>query len=304
MPTTVTTFHLTYHMLSATSRPSSGSRIALGILNMPIDLVLVRHGASEGNMAFAQGRKGNNSLFTPTFMETHESKWRLTQEGKHQVTITGRWIRQHIGYHFGRYLTSEYVRALETAALLRLPHSNWERNVFLRERNFGRLASLSYDDRRKRFADEMKFRKRDSFYWTPPSGESLANLALRCDYILDSLAELPARPSSAILVTHFNVIQVFRTRIEMIRQKNFERDLIQVDEKHKIKNATVIHYTRRNPETKKIEPVYKWKRFATPWLGGEFADPKWEEINYHYLTNEDIEKDIREFPNSDVVERV
>ena len=284
-------------MLSTPSRFAS-NRITLGFLNMPIDLVLVRHGASEGNMAFAQGRKGNNSLFTPRFMETHESRWRLTAEGKRQVTITGKWIRQNISYHFGRYLTSEYVRALETAALLELPHSNWERNVFLRERNFGRLASLSYDDRRQRFADEMKFRKRDSFYWTPPSGESLANLALRCDYILDSLAEFPVRPSSAILVTHFNVMQVLRTRIEMIRQKNFERDLIKVDEKHKIKNATVIHYTRRNPETKMIEPVYKWKRFATPWLGGDFAAPKWEEIKYHYLTNEEIEKDIAEqFPS-------
>lgn len=285
-------------MLAARSRlrffAARTEPIPFGYPNMPVDLVLVRHGTAEGNCAFRESRKGNNRLFTPQFMETHESKWRLTAEGKKQAIETGNWIRENISYHFGRYMVSEYVRALETAALLDLPHSNWERDVFLRERNFGRLSSLSYDQRNLRFAKELRLRKRDAFYWTPPNGESLANLALRCDYILDSLAEFPVRPSSAIVVSHSNVMQVFRTRIEMIRQRDFLKEIIYTDEYHRIRNATVIQYSRKNPETGVIEPVYKWKRFATPWMGGRHAKPDWEEIKYKHLTNEELERDIEE----------
>jgi broad specificity phosphatase PhoE len=183
----------------------------IGVPNMPIDLVLVRHGTAEGNLAFAESRKGNTEFFTPSFMETHESKWRLTREGRRQAEVTGAWIRSRVREHFDRYITSEYVRALETAALLDLPNSNWERDVFLRERNFGQLSSLSYQERRRRFENALRLRNLDAFYWAPPSGESLANLALRVDYVIDSLSEGPRRLRSAIVVTHFNVLQIFRT---------------------------------------------------------------------------------------------
>jgi broad specificity phosphatase PhoE len=282
-------------MLLGKSRPFSMRPLnEMGFLNMPIDLILVRHGIAEGNRAFREALHGNTGLLTPRFLERHESQWRLTPEGRNQALITGAWIRENISDHFGRYMTSEYVRALETAALLCFPQSNWEREVFLRERNFGRLASLSYDERERRFQMEMQLRKRDHFYWVPPSGESLANLALRIDYILDSLSEFPLRPSSAIIVSHFNVLQIFRTRLEHIRQKDFEKELIQADEHHKIRNCCVIHYTRRDPATKQIWPGYRWKKFATPWLGKEFATPKWEEITYTALTNEQIRKEIEE----------
>ena len=110
---------------------------------MPIDLVLVRHGAAEGNLAFKESRKGNNALFTNEFMSRHESKWSLTSEGRHQAIETGKWIQENISPFFGAYLTSEYIRALETAALLNFPNAHWEKNGFLRERNFGRLSSLT-----------------------------------------------------------------------------------------------------------------------------------------------------------------
>lgn len=280
---------------SACEHVLSNKKPLMGIFNMPIDLVLIRHGSSEGNLAFTLSRKGNHSLFTNKFFETHESKWRLTKEGREQASETGKWVKKNISYFFGKYLASEYVRALETAALLDLPHSHWNRNVFLRERNYGRLASLSYEERETRFSKAMEMRKRDAFYWTPPSGESLASVALRVDYILDQLSEEPLRPSSAIIITHFNVMHVFRSRIEMIRQKDFDYSkIINCTEDQKIKNAGVVHYTRRDPVTKEIYPVYKWKRHATPYLGGKFANPPWEEINYTTLTNEQILKEIEE----------
>jgi NAD+ kinase len=236
-------------MIRLPSRPL-GPANSMGVPNMPIDLVLVRHGIAEGNLAFAESRRGNNEFFTPSFMETHESKWRLTREGRRQAESTGAWIRARIREHFDRYITSEYVRALETAALLDFPNSNWEQDVFLRERNFGQFAALSYQERQRRFQNALRLRKLDAFYWAPPSGESLANVALRVDYVIDSLSE-GARPlRSAILVTHFNVLQVFRTRSEMIGQRDFEKEVIKADRWHKLQNCSVIHYTRRHPMTR------------------------------------------------------
>jgi broad specificity phosphatase PhoE len=264
---------------------------SMGVLNMPMDLVLVRHATAEGNLAFRASRKGDHQFFTPSFMELHESRWRLTAAGRKEAMITGKWIQEHISSHFDRYLCSEYVRALETAALLGLPNSHWERAVFLRERNFGRLSSLSYRERDRRFADALKLRQLDAFYWTPPSGESLANVSLRVDYVLDSLAEFDEPLQSAIVVTHIHVIQVFRSRLEMIGQRDFERELINVERKHKIMNGSLIHYTRRDPVSKEVAPVYKWKRFWFPWHDRADA-PVWEDIQYKYLTNEDLLKEI------------
>jgi broad specificity phosphatase PhoE len=279
------------------------SAAGFGALEMPVDLVLVRHGAAEGNLAFAESRKGNNDFFTPQFMETHESKWRLTREGRRQAGVTGRWLRRRVGAHFDRCVASEYVRALETAALLDLPNAHWERDVFLRERNFGQLSSLSYRERDRRFQNALRLRQLDAFYWAPPSGESLASVALRVDYVIDSLAEGARRLRSAVLVSHYNVIQVFRTRIEGIGQLDFEREIIRADRWHKLQNCSVIHYTRRHPMTHEVAPVYRWMRFATPWLGDRFADPPWEEIRYRYLTNEQILSQVEERTNQGTNER-
>lgn len=279
-------------MISSLTKKFS-HRVQLGVLNMPIDLVLVRHGAAEGNIAFSQSRKGNDELFTDKFMERHESKWRLTQEGRHQSIITGNWIRENIAPNFGIYLVSEYVRAMETAALLNLPNAHWLKNGFLRERNFGSLSGLSYREREEKFSRELELRKRDHFYWKPPNGESLADLALRVDYIIGSLQHMSLNPSSVIIVSHFNVMQLFRTRIEGIRQSQFEEKVIKIPEELKIKNAGIIHYTRRNPTTGKIEKTYHWRRINTPWHR-KLCNQPWMELKYNYLTNEEILSELEE----------
>lgn len=49
---------------------------------MPIDLVLVRHGESEGNYAHDLARNGDNSAFkNKDFCSKHSSLWRLTDIG-------------------------------------------------------------------------------------------------------------------------------------------------------------------------------------------------------------------------------
>src|SRR5688572_21343611 len=64
---------------------------------MPRDLLLVRHGRSEGNLVQAADSEGNPSLRTPEFLARPAADWRLTKKGRDQATATGRWVRTWLG---------------------------------------------------------------------------------------------------------------------------------------------------------------------------------------------------------------
>ena len=45
-----------------------------------MDLVLVRHGQSEGNVARSRSMMGDHSLYVGEFLNRHSSLWRLTNK--------------------------------------------------------------------------------------------------------------------------------------------------------------------------------------------------------------------------------
>jgi NAD+ kinase len=67
---------------------------------MPLDLVLVRHGESEGNVASRFAEAGDNSVFSEEFCNRHNSRLRLTDRGRQQASAAGDWIKRNIGDHF------------------------------------------------------------------------------------------------------------------------------------------------------------------------------------------------------------
>src|SRR5436189_55274 len=91
---------------------------------MPLELVLVRHGESEGNEAVRRARAGDESLLE-RLRQRHSSFWRLTDQGIAQARRSGEWLRDAFPEGFHRYYASEYVRAMETAAWLGLPEAEW-----------------------------------------------------------------------------------------------------------------------------------------------------------------------------------
>lgn len=66
-------------------------------MTMPLNLVLVRHGESEGNVAMHFSKRGDHTLFSQEFMNRHSSTWRLTDTGIAQAELAGFWIRKNIG---------------------------------------------------------------------------------------------------------------------------------------------------------------------------------------------------------------
>jgi len=70
---------------------------------MPIDLVLVRHGQTEGNLARERSKREDKSLWTAEFRERPGRLWRLTDLGIGQAQAAGAWIRENLDPRFSRY---------------------------------------------------------------------------------------------------------------------------------------------------------------------------------------------------------
>lgn len=228
----------------------------------PLDLVLVRHGESEGNVASRYSKKGDHRFFTEEFKAKHSSKFRLTDRGVEQAKAAGKWIKDNFDKpYFDRYLASEHVRAMETAAHMGLPDADWQIDFFLREREWG-----DFDNKER---DEEYFKvveKKDSepLYWTPPNGESLADLCSnRIKPVLASLARSYS-DKSAILVCHGEVLWAFRILIERLRQSDFRDQYLSDEPECRMKNCQIFHYTRKDPKTGKASPYLHWVRTIDP----------------------------------------
>lgn len=256
---------------------------------LPIDLILVRHGQSEGNAAKRLAEKGDNSGYEK-LKDKHTRSYRLSAKGRGEAIQAGKWIREE--FHrkdsplFDRYITSEYTRAMETSALLDLPEAEWFRNFYLTERDWGDLEQLPDDERMGKFEDALRMRVIEPFFWRPPNGESFANLCLRLDRVLYTLHR-ECSDMRVILVCHGEVMRAFRVLLERMPQQKFKEMYLSEENEDRVFNCEVWHYTRRDPETGKIDDHANWMRRIRPtvdpvWIGS------WERIKRPRFSNKDL----------------
>lgn len=256
---------------------------------LPIDLVLVRHGTSEGNAAKRLSEKGDHSAIK-LLHGRHTASFRLTAQGRSQAERAGAWLCKEFypEYGFDRFYASEYLRALETAGLLGLPSAKWYTDFYISERDWGDLDVLPEDERQEKFGQALRMRDTEPFFWAPPNGENFASLCLRIDRILMTLAR-ECSNKRVIIVCHGEVMWAFRIKLERMSQRLFKELHLSKDDRHKIHNCQIIHYTRRDPADGKKGPYdyYHWKRMVRPtqtpaWEG------KWERIVRPNYTNEQL----------------
>jgi NAD+ kinase len=258
---------------------------------MPIDLVLVRHGESEGNIAQKATERGDHSHFTQEFRNRHNSTWRLSPKGRHQAETAGQWIRQNMAYllPFNRYYVSEYTRALETAARLGLPNAEWKVDFYLRERDYGALDAIPDSERYERFADAMRRRNVDSFFWAPPDGESMAQLCLRIDRVIETLHR-ECSEKKVIIVAHGEVMWAFRVRLERMLQSVYKRLDTSKHPFDHIHNCQILHYTRRRGiewHPSGTTAFYGRMRSICP-TNLTLSRNEWEPIERRSYSNEDL----------------
>jgi len=262
--------------------------------SFPIDIVLVRHGESEGNLAQAGSKRGDDSLWTPEFSARHTSNYRLTDRGRKQAQLAGEYIRANISDSFDMYFCSEYIRAMETSALLGFKNARWISDFYLREQDKGILGGKSHTEREVEYAETIKRLKKDSFYVAPPGGESIANVCLRVDRVLGNWqSSCPGQ--RLIAVCHGGIMMAFRVRLEGMGQSQYQ-EIVNTPE-YKINHCHILHYSRRNPETGEIESIPKWKRSINP-INPKYSEKngEWEEIYRPTYTTEQLAVEVNRLP--------
>jgi NAD+ kinase len=262
-------------------------------MGMPLNLVLIRHGESEGNIASHKSKKGDHSAFTGEFMNRHSSQWRLSDKGIMQAQSTGEWIRNNLNFTFDRCYSSEYIRALETAAHLGIEDAQWYAELYLRERNWGDLDRISVKDRNRKYKDSMRERAIDPFYWRPPNGESMADLCQRIDRVLDTLHR-ECDGKNVIIVCHREVMWTFRVRLERMSQRQFHILDSSRDPRDQIDNCHILHYTRLHPTNVESfpTPYFEWMRSFCPHKDTHEETFSWKQIVRKRYTNEDLLKKV------------
>ncbi|MDO8600137.1 MAG: phosphoglycerate mutase family protein [bacterium] len=264
---------------------------------LPIDLLLVRHGQSEGNVARRRSEAGDHSAFTDAFRDRHSASFRLTELGRMQAEQAGAWLRKEFwpGPGFDRYVTSEYTRAMETAALLNLPNAEWLCDFYLTERDWGEMDICSEKEREEKFGDAIRRRKIEPFFWRPSNGESFKQSCLFADRVLDTLHR-ECSDKRMIIVCHGEVIRAFQVKIEHMSQVRFKELIFSQQPEDRIWNCQIVHYTRRNPENGKLAPYAGWVRMIRPTENPVWIT-EWRAIKRPRYSNQDLLNVVSRIPN-------
>jgi NAD+ kinase len=261
---------------------------------MPIDLVLVRHGESEQNFANRKSKKNDHSLVERAeYQERHVSAHRLTAEGRRQAEDAGLWLRTHKLGKFDRRYVSTYTRAQETAQLLAVGGPDWYPLHELREREWGELDGLSWEQRALILQTAVRRQDTDSFYWIPPNGESIAQVTVRLRRMFDTWHR-ECKKMRVIVVCHGEIMWALRFMIEQMSIERWEELEASEAPGVKIFNCQILHYTRRDPASGMVSEHIDWMRSInarTPENSGQ----GWEQIDRCRMSDEDLRLAVEKF---------
>ncbi|MFA5853989.1 MAG: phosphoglycerate mutase family protein [Patescibacteria group bacterium] len=270
-------------------------------MSFPRNFVLVRHGESEGNAAMRMAERGDPDALRKAFEGRHTSQFRLTDLGVEQAAAAGAWLRQEFfenGGGFDRCYTSQYVRAMETAALLELPNAEWYRNFYLAERDSGGIEQRPEHARDEEFRTMLGMRTIEPFFWRPSNGESIAQMCLRLDRVQDTLHR-ECSDGNVVAVCHGEVMWGFRVLVERLAQETFRDLYLSKDPANRIHNCQILHYTRADPDDPLAPstPHVNWMRMVRPtttpvWTTG------WRKIERTRHSNEDLRRIVETHPRT------
>lgn len=252
---------------------------------MPFDLVLVRHGESEGNREKKQFEAGNPESYADNFFLKHDSQYLLTTLGENQAKKTGNWLIKNKLSEFDRAYVSNIVRAQQTAGYLDLD-IDWFEHYDLRERDGGLFYTFHPDHRDQHYQEEQKHWNTQPFLFRPPQGESMADVTTRIKGVLDTIAR-ECSGKKVIIVCHGHVIRAFRIAIERMPIEKANNLLIGDQDWAQVPNCSIFHYSRIDPNNGKPEKYLNWLRIISP---SQDLDGEWNKIIRPRFSNEELLK--------------
>ncbi len=233
-------------------------------MSMPLNLVFVRHGESEGNLAASLIREGHE--MPPSYYDTADWQYRLTEKGKEQAKMAGKVLIDMLGgplEKFDERYVSSYIRARETAGNMGGPDCTWKVDDRIPERDWGQHNLLLPNglDGQNTISDTHK--KMNWLRWRPEGGESLmGEVYLRFRDWLDTLHREQS-DKNVLAVAHGELIWMARYVIERMLPEEWNE--AKEDKSQRIFNCDIIWYSRLDPtDDKKVSDHLEWRRFIRP----------------------------------------
>lgn len=212
----------------------------------PSELVIVRHGQSEKNVAKVRAqREGVDTVFGGSVRDVDVP---LTPAGVQQALATGDFLKDRVV--FDVVFSSPYLRTLQTTEHMLSRFANTPPVIFderIREIEFGVLDGLTWDGVRRRYPEEFERRHREGKYWyRPPGGESRPDVALRVHSFLGTLTRDCSR-KKVLVVCHSVVVLIFRRLLERWDEAKY----MKVDKESDVLNCGVTAY-RFDQQSRKL----------------------------------------------------
>lgn len=232
---------------------------------MPNDLIFVRHGQSEANIVQKLQKNGEAHEHEGVIGDRPDWQQRLSALGIEQAQRAGVWLRQNLGELalFDALYVSPFLRTRETAAYLGGPETTgWTIDDRVVERSWGVYGIVPRAEQRVQFPLTSKLHQSTPWYVRFDGGESMPDVYGR---FRDFQATLHREQegSRVLVVSHGDFINVARYGIERMTPEEWED--MDRDPRYTIRNCSVVHYSRVNPEdVEDIREKIRWRRIIYP----------------------------------------
>jgi broad specificity phosphatase PhoE len=214
-------------------------------MSVVAELILVRHGQSLSNVAFpAADARG----LLEAEVSGRDAEVPLTEVGAEQAAAVGAWLAGLPPELVPQVvITSPYLRARETwriaaqASGLDLPQPTTDDRLV--DRLLGDFEMLTRAAIAQRFPDEAARRTAAGEYrYTPPGGESFADIETRLGSFLDDLHREHAG-ERVIVVAHDAVVLMMRAVIE---QLGWDQVIALERAEGNVRNASISQFVERS----------------------------------------------------------
>lgn len=287
-------------MFSITSQaPTILSKSEIGLfMDMPYQLVMVRHGESEANLINKAIKNKIITEYPLGFENIPDREIRLSKRGRQQALATGPWLKEQYPNGFDKIYVSDHTRAKETVALI-CKSAGWADteiriDPLLGERNWGRFTQTDELGRQ----EIMRNKARDPLHNPMPDGETLLETRHRTRELLDRCSrELGQK--RILVISHGEYIEALWSEIAHM---NTER---QIDffnsQEGDIKNCQVVEFSSINPKNAEYIGRLQWIRSSCPQAN---IFKSWTEIERIKYTADQLLEQVNRYPCLDSIKHL
>jgi len=219
-------------------------------MGWPKNLVLVRHAESVGNV-LSGDRRANYAVATHAYP--------LTERGRRQAEITGKYLRDEYG-EFDTYYTSYYRRAQETMSLM-YPEARVFEDPRLAEAQRGIWHAMTREEMRECCPWEFDRKDREGLYhYRAPGGENWPDVEMRIHSFLSTVSR-DLDGQDVLMVVHGHWLILFQRLIH-----HFSIDEVLKRYREALfENASVTAYTAGSYKSK--PRLVLERQNIVPWKG-------------------------------------